>query len=61
MDTAPRWYKKLAIIFASAALMVGLIIGGGWLGTHQPLLQGSTPIVGVVALAAMVYGARKKK
>ncbi len=59
-DSVP-WYRRVLITVLTAALMIGLILGGAWLSTHQESLQGSGPIIGVVMLAAMVYGARGKK
>lgn len=59
-DSVP-WYRRVLITVLTAGVMIGLIIGGAWLSTHQGSLQGSGPIIGVLALAAMVYGARAKK
>jgi len=61
MSDTTAWYKRMTVSVFAAVAFVGLIFGGGWLSTHQQTLQGAMPIVGVIALAVMVYGARSKK
>lgn len=59
-DNAP-WYKRFLVVLLAAGLAVALIIGVSWLGTHQGVLQGSGPIIGVIMLAAMIYGVRHQR
>ena len=53
--------KRFLLIVGTAALVVGVLLGGGWLSTHQSSLQGLGPLALVLGLGAMVYGARSSR
>jgi|GEM_PF-2267593 len=47
-----RWIIRLLLVIGTAALVIGIVIGGGWLSTHQSSLQGLGPLALIVGLAA---------
>ena len=53
-----RWIIRLLLVIGTAALVIGIVIGGGWLSTHQSSLQGLGPLALIVGLAVTVHGAR---
>jgi|CXWL01.1.fsa_nt_gi hypothetical protein len=58
---AKRLLSRIAVACGTALAFIALIFVLIWLGTHQASLSSAGPLMLVIGLGAMVYGARSKK